>query len=130
MLYNSVLVSAIHQHESAIGIHICPLPLELLSHLPHIPPPRLSESTSLSSLSHTASFHWLSILHMVVYIYMFPWCSLHSSHPLLPLLCPHVCSLHLHPHCCPENRFISTIFLGSVLLLLSHISRVRLCETP
>ena len=32
LLYNIVLVSAIHQHESAIGIHI-PLSLEPPSHL-------------------------------------------------------------------------------------------------
>ena len=67
MLYNIVLVSAIHQHESTIGIHTCLLSLE---------PPTLSDpswllqSFSLSSLSHTENSHWLSILHMVVY--MFP----------------------------------------------------------
>ena len=36
MLYNTVLLSAIQQHESAVGIHKS-LPLEFLSHLP--PPP-------------------------------------------------------------------------------------------
>ena len=53
-----------------------------------LPPPasshpfRMSQSTSLSSLSHIENSHWLSLLHKVVY--MFPWYSLHSSHPLLP----------------------------------------------
>ena len=44
----------------------------------------------MSSLSHTANFHWLSILHIVEYI--LPYCSLHSSHPLLPAPC-HVPSM-------------------------------------
>ena len=47
MLYNVVLVPAIHQHESAIGIHMCPpsytsLPPPSLSH-----PSRLSQSTGV-----------------------------------------------------------------------------------
>ena len=49
---------------------------------------RLSRSTSLSSLSHTASSHWLSSYGW--------WCVCfllsRSSHPLLPALCPQVCS--------------------------------------
>ena len=37
LLYNIVLVSAIHQHESVIGVHVS-LPLEPPSHLPpHLP---------------------------------------------------------------------------------------------
>ena len=40
-------------------------------------PSRLSQSPSLSSLSHAANSHRLSVLHMVVY--MFPCYSLHSS---------------------------------------------------
>ena len=42
---------------------------------------RLSQSPGLSSLSHTANSHWLSILHMV--IYMFPCYFLYLSHSLL-----------------------------------------------
>ena len=81
MLYNIVLVSAVHHHEAARGIHMFPsswtsLPPPIPSH-----PSRLSHSTSLSSLSHTANSHWLSILYMVVY--MFPCYSLRLSHPLL-----------------------------------------------
>ena len=33
-----------------------------------------------------------------------------SSHPLLPPLCPQVCSLFLHLCSCPASRFISTSF--------------------
>ena len=38
---------------------------------------------------------------------------LHSnlSHPPLPILCLHVCSLHLHLYYCPTEKFICTIFL-------------------
>ena len=45
-------------------------------------PSRLLQRPGLSSLSHTASFHWLSILHMIVF--MLPCYSLHSSHSLFP----------------------------------------------
>ena len=33
------------------------------------------------------------------------------SHPLLPPLCSQICSLCLHLYSCPENGYISTIFL-------------------
>ena len=77
-----MLVSAIHQHESAIGKNMSShsrtsLPLHTPSH-----PSRLSENTSLSSLNHTANPTGLSILQTVVC--MFPCYSLPSSHPLLP----------------------------------------------
>ena len=38
------------------------------------------------------------------------WCySLHLSHSFFPPLCPQACSLHLHLHFFPANRFINTI---------------------
>ena len=43
-----------------------PFLLNLLSTCHHIPPSRLSQSTSLSSLHHIANSYWLSILHMVI----------------------------------------------------------------
>ena len=58
------------------------------------------------------NYPWLSILHTV--IQMFPSYCLNSSHPLLPPLCPQVCSPCLCLHCCPTNSFISTIFLHSI----------------
>ena len=61
----------------------------------------------------TTNFHWLSILRMVS---MFLCYSLHLSHPLLPNLCPQVCSLCLCLHFCPANRSISSIFLDSIYM--------------
>ena len=68
LLYNIMLASTIHQHESAIGIPMSPPSwTSTPSH-----PSRLLQSLGLSSLSHTANSHWLSILHMVVHISMLP----------------------------------------------------------
>ena len=67
-------------HESAIGRHMS-IP-SWTSLLPPTPfhPSRLSQSPGFSSLSQTANFHWLSILHMVVYVSMLPSHLLHP-HP-------------------------------------------------
>ena len=99
-----MLVSAIHQHESATGMS---------------PPSRTPlPSPTLTSPLSVVTEHWVellvshnkfpfAILHMV--ICMFPCYSLSSSHPLLPALCPQVCFLCLHLHCYPANGFISTV---------------------
>ena len=60
-----MLVSAKHQPESVIGIHIL-LPFESLLSYPI--PLGCHRAPDLSSLSHTANFHWLSISHVVVYM--------------------------------------------------------------
>ena len=81
LLYNSLLFFAICQHKSAIGIHMSPTSWTSLqpSTLSH--PSRLSQSTGLRFLCHTANSHQISILHMV--IYMFLCFTLNSFHPLL-----------------------------------------------
>ena len=62
------MVSALHLHESAIGIYMA-LPLEPLSHLPPHPTPLgCHGAPALGSLHHTANFHWLSILRIVMYV--------------------------------------------------------------
>ena len=85
-------------------VYTCPLSLERPSHLPpYSNSSRLSQSSGLSFLSHTANSHWLSVSHMIEY--MFLWYSLNSSHPLPPTLCPQVCSLYLHLHCLSISFF-------------------------
>ena len=80
--YNIVKDFARRQHEWAVGIHMSPLSCTHLPSSPASHPFRWSQSTGLSSLHHAANSHWLSILHMVMY--MFQCYSLKSSHPLLP----------------------------------------------
>ena len=87
MLYNIALISATHQHESAIGIHVS-LALWPPSHLPH-----LSQSASSSSLGHTSHSHWLSILHVVSICFH----ATVSIHPTLSFLhCVHKAFLYVY----------------------------------
>ena len=73
------MVSAIHQRESATGIHMSPPS----KNLPPYPMPLgCHRAPALDFLCHAANSHWLSILHMVMY--MFQYYSLKSSHPLPP----------------------------------------------
>ena len=94
------------------SIHIYPLPSEPPSHL----------------LPHTTPLHWYRALvefpepyskfPLAIYFtygnvsfhVLFPYIS--PSPPLSP--CPQVYSLCLFLHCCPVNKFFSTIFLDSV----------------
>ena len=85
-------------------------------HLPTDPPSlsssylsRSSQTTGLGSLCYIATSHQLSVLHTVLYLCQCYF--LHSSHSLLPWLCPQVCSLFLYLHFFPANRFMNTIFL-------------------
>ena len=118
MLYNAVLVSAIHQHELDTGGYTPPL--ETPSRLPSRPTLLCCHGApALTSLYHTENVHWLPILHMI--IYMFPHYYLSLSYPLLPLLCPKVCPLCLLLQFCPADRFISTIFLDSLYMHLYMI---------
>ena len=106
------MIFAIHQHELAIDAHVTPPSPELSSSLPpHSILPGCHRALALGALHHTSNSHWLSILHMVMYVFQFY--SLTSSHPLLLPLCTKVCSLHLFPLCYPTHKISSTIFLGS-----------------
>ena len=78
IIYSVVLVSDIHLHEPAVSPPSwASLPTPTSSH-----PSRLSQSTRLGSLCHTAASHSLSVLHMVMY--MFQHYPFNSFHPLLP----------------------------------------------
>ena len=64
LLYNVVVVSAVQQYESALGIHIPPP-----SHAhPQSQPSRSSQSIELNSLCYAAASHLLSMLQLIVYI--------------------------------------------------------------
>ena len=77
--------------------HKCTCILSLLSLPPLTNPSKLSQSTGLSSLCYVAISHWLSVLHMV--IYMFQCYSLNWSHLLLPHCVHFVCHFEsCQPH--------------------------------
>ena len=68
-------------------VYRCPLHPEPRSHLPPHPIyPGCTKSIAVGALLHTPNTHWLSILHMAVY--MFQCYFLKSSHPLLLPLSP------------------------------------------
>ena len=106
-----------------IYMYVC---IYVSMNLPATPshPSRLSQSPHLSSLEPYSKVP-LAVLftyggvcfHATLSIH-----PLHSSHLLLPWTPtpphPQICSLCLHLHCCPANRFISTIFLGSLYMCL------------
>ena len=80
LLYCIGLISAIHQHESAIGIHMSPPSWH------SFPAPTISHTSSLLQsprLRSLLNFHWLSISYVLVYV--IPCYCIHLSHPLLPL---------------------------------------------
>ena len=88
LLYNIVLVSA-YLNTNQPQVYIYPHLFEPPSHLSlHPIPLGCQRASGLSSLCHTANSHWLSVLHMIVYI--FQCYSFSSSLLLLPLLCPQV----------------------------------------
>ena len=105
-------------HASTWISHRCTHVPSLLNRPPssHLHPTPLGCHTvqGLSSLCHTANPHWLSVLHVVMY--MFQCYSLNSSLFLLRLLCPQVCSRCLCFHRCPAEGFISTISLDSIYM--------------
>ena len=112
MLYRILWSFVIHQEESAIGTHMSPSSWNSLP----------SASPSHSSACHRAPawVPWVTQQTSIGYLfyiryYKFPCYCLHTSHLLPPTLPPHpqVCSLCLFLHCCPENKFISVIFLDS-----------------
>ena len=84
-------------------IYICPLPPERPSRLP----PQ-SHRSRLSQVWVSCVLQQIPLaiyLHMVMH--MFPCCSLNSSYPLLPPLCPRLFSVCIS--CYPANGFINIL---------------------
>ena len=109
LLYNIVMVFAIHWHESVMGVHVFPI---LNSPPTSLPIPQGHPSApALSTLSHASNLDWQFISYM---IYMFQCHSPKSPHPRLLPQSPKDCSVHLCLFCCLSYRVIVTIFLNSI----------------
>ena len=78
----------------------------------HPIPPGCPRALALGAPHHTSNLQWLSILHMVMY--MFQCYSPKLSHPLLLLLCSKVYSLCLCLLCCSVLSIVGNIFLDSI----------------
>ena len=89
-----VLVSATHQDEPAIGVHMSPPSEASLPPVAPSPPCSCHGARGLSSLRYAANPHWLCLSHMIMCLFQCYF--LNSSHPLLLPLGPQVCSLCLH----------------------------------
>ena len=103
--------SATHQHESATGVYMFPI----LTPVPHPSPYHPSRSSQCTSPKDPVSnLDWRFISYMI--LYMFPWHSPKSSHPLPLPQSPKDCSIHLCLFCCLTYRVIITIFLNSTYM--------------
>ena len=84
---------AIHQHESATGVHVLPI----LNPPSQLPPRTISlghpSAPAPSILYHASKLDWQFILYMI--FYMFQCHSPKSSHPCPLLQSPKDCSIHL-----------------------------------
>ena len=105
---------AIHQHESATGIHVFPIlnPLSLLP--PHTIPLGHLSAPAPSTLYPASDIDWRFVSYVIVY--MFQCHSPKSSHPLPLPLSPKVHSTHLCLFCCLAYRVIIAIFLNSIYM--------------
>ena len=83
------MVFAIHQSESAMGVHVSPPSWDPFPFPPHPFPPGCHRPQVLGALHHTSDLHWPSVLRTVMC--MFQCYSLKSSHPLLLALNPKAC---------------------------------------
>ena len=104
---------AIHWHELAMGIHVCPHP-EPPSHLlPHPIPLGHPSAPAPSILYHASNLDWWFISHVI--LYMFQCHSPKSSHPCPLPQSPKDCSIHLCLFCCLIYRDLSKFHLYALV---------------
>ena len=121
-LFNWRLITILYWfcHTSTLVLHTCtrvPRP-EPLSHLPpHSIPLGHPSTPALSTLSHASNLDWISVSHMI--IYMFQCHSPKSSHPRPLPQSPKDCSIHLCLFYCLACRVIITIFLNSIYICVN-----------
>ena len=105
---------AIHQHESATGIHMFPI----LNPAPFLPPRTIPlghlSAPAQSIQYHASNLDWRFVSYMI--LDMFQCHSPKSSHPLPLPQSPKDCSIHLCLFCCLAYRVIVTIFLNSIYM--------------
>ena len=98
----------------SLGVHVSPCH-KPPSHTPlHPIPMGCPRAPTLSALFHESNLNWLSISHMV--IWMFQCYSLKLSNPQLFPQSPKVCSLYLCLFFCLAYGVISTVFLNSIYM--------------
>ena len=97
---------AIHQHESATGVHVFPI-LNPLHLPPHTIPLGHPSAPAPSILYPASNLDWRFISYMI--LYMFQCHSPKSSHPRPLPQSPKDCSIHLCLFCCLAYRVIITI---------------------
>ena len=101
---------AMHQHESAMGVHEFPI----LNPPPHTISLGDPSAPASSILYPASNLDWQFITYMI--LYMFQCHSPKSSHPLPLPQSPKDCSIHLCLFCCLTYRIIVTIFLNSIYM--------------
>ena len=104
------MVSAIHQHESALATHVFHLSWNPF-HLPSYPIPLgCPRAPALFALFHVSNWRWSPVLHLTIYLIQCDY--VNSSCPCLLLQSSKVCSLHLCLFSCPICRIIVTAVGG------------------